>query len=133
MSASCGRRGNRALLAIDSPNTVSVDRAEIWLARVNRAAKKDRPQEDGAEVDDYRRILRLGIPLGTQPEAARFRAALVRLLDYSQVGDGPPIEFYNDLTTDTGRAQLQSAVLAIVLELLHNARRHSKSKSILLV
>ena len=95
-------------------------------------AKKNRPQEDRAEVDDYRRILRLGIPLGTQPEAARFRAALVRLLDDSQAGDGPPIEFHNDLTTDTVRAEFQSAVLAIVLELLHNARRHSKSKSILL-
>ena len=55
MSASCGRRGTVHSLAIDAPNTVSVDRAEIWLARVNRAAKKDRPQEDGAEVDDYRR------------------------------------------------------------------------------
>jgi carbon storage regulator CsrA len=171
---------NRASLAIDAPNAVSVDRGEIWLAKkqqrlatgtcgsakltgaretrqntldcdagcvpvpavrsvigtaipgVNCVAKKDRPQEDRAEVDDYRRILRLGIPLGTQPEAATFRAALVRLLDDSQVGDGPPIEFYNDLTTDKARAELQSAVLAIVLELLHNARRHSKSKSILL-
>jgi carbon storage regulator CsrA len=102
------------------------------ISRVNCMAKKDRPQEDRAELDDYRRILRLGIPLGTQHEAARFRAALVRLLDDSQVGDGPPIEFYNDLTTDKARAELQSAVLAIVLELLHNARRHSKSKSILL-
>ena len=172
--------GNRASLAIDAPNAVSVDRGEIWLAkkqerlatgtcgsakltgaretrqntldcdahcapvpavrsvirraipRVNCMARKDRPQEDRAEVDDYRQILRLGIPLGTQPEAARFRAALVRLLDDSQVGDGPPIEFHNDLTTDTARAEFQSAVLAIVLELLHNARRHSKSKSILL-
>jgi len=95
-------------------------------------AEKNRPQDDCAEVDDYRRILRLGIPLGIQPEAARFRAALVRLLDDSQAGDGPPIEFHNDLTTDTARAEFQSAVLAIVLELLHNARRHSKSKSILL-
>ena len=99
---------------------------------MNCMAEKNRPQEDRAEVDDYRRILRLGIPLGIQPEAARFRAALVRLLDDSQAGDGPPIEFYNDLTTDTARAEFQSAVLAIVLELLHNARRHSKSKSILL-
>jgi two-component system sensor histidine kinase ComP len=99
---------------------------------LSRVAKRDRPEENRAEDDDHRRILRLGIPLGSQSEAANFRAALVRLLDDSQAGDGVTIEFYNDLTTDTLRAELQAVVLAIVLELLHNARRHSKTENILL-
>jgi signal transduction histidine kinase len=99
---------------------------------LNRAAKKNRPEENRAERYDHRRILRLGMPLGSQSEAASFRAAFVRLLTDSQIGDGPGIEFCNELTTDTLRAELQSAVLAIVLELLHNACRHSKSEDILL-
>lgn len=102
------------------------------IPMLNRAAKTNRPEENRAERHDHRRILRLGIPLGTQSEAASFRAAFVRLLADSQVGDGPAIEFCNDLTTDAVRAELQAAVLAIVLELLHNARRHSKSSDILL-
>jgi carbon storage regulator CsrA len=172
--------GNRVFLAIEAPNTVSIDRKEIWLAKererlaadereralvtgpdrtrqdtldcvagrahapvgdsiarkpipmLKRVASEDRPEENRAERYDHRRILRLGIPLGSQAEAASFRAALVRLLADSQDGDGPTIEFCNDLTTDTLRAELQSVVLAIVLELLHNARRHSKSADILL-
>ena len=102
------------------------------IPMLKRGTTKDRPEENRAERYDHRRILRLGIPLGSQSEAAGFRAALVRLLADSQVGDGPTIEFCNDLTTDTLRAELQSAVLAIVLELLHNACRHSKSADILL-
>jgi len=99
---------------------------------LNRVAVESRPKESRAERYDDRRLLRLGIPLGSQPEAANSRAALIRLLADSQAGDGPPIEFCNDLTTDTVRVELQSAVLAIVLELLHNAYRHSKSENILL-
>ena len=102
------------------------------IPMLKRGTIKDPPEENLAERDDHRRILRLGIPLGSQSEAAGFRAALVRLLADSRVGDGPTIEFCNDLTTDTLRAELQSAVLAIVLELLHNACRHSKSEHILL-
>lgn len=173
--------GKRVFLAVEAPDTVSVDRKEIWLAKERdrlatahcgsanragltekrqnrpgcdahlvakpadhsmarraipmlhrRAAKQNRPAERHAERYDHRRILRLGIPLGNQSEAANFRAALVRLLADSQAGDGPAIEFCNDLSTDTLPAELQSAVLAIVLELLHNARRHSKSDNILL-
>ena len=172
--------GNRVILAVEAPNTVPVDRKEIWLAKererlaadyfgsvklaglevtrqntlgrdakrdpapvassivrraipmLNRVAKTHRPEENRAERYDHRRTLRLGIPLGSQSEAASFRAALARLLADSQAGDGPTIEFCNDLTTDTLRPELQSAVLAIVLELLHNACRHSKSADILL-
>ena len=146
--------GNRVFLAVEAPDTVSVDRKEIWLAKererlavgncgsaklagpnetrqntlgcgakrdpkpvdrsivrraipmLNRAAEKNRPQEDRAERDDHRRILRLGIPLGSQSEAASFRAALVRLLADSQVRDGPTIEFCNDLTTDAAASRV---------------------------
>lgn len=104
------------------------------IPMLNRAAGKDRPEEDHTERDDDRGVVQPSIFLNGQPNSSSLRAAVHRLIAANRECDGPEIEFWDDLTITNGelRPELQPAMLSIVQELLLNACRHSKSKRVLL-
>lgn len=67
----------------------------------------------------------------TQPVTTSIAAAIDRMIADIQAGDGPEIEFYDDVPIDELPPELQTVVFPIVQELLLNACRHSKSKNML--
>ena len=127
-SKSGGKSGSKPATIVDA----SVVRRAIPM--LNRAAGKDRPEEDHADRDDDHRVLQPDASLDGQPNASSLRAAVNRLIAVNRECDGPEIEFWDDLTITNGelRPELQPAVSSIVQELLLNACRHSKSKRVLL-
>ena len=66
-----------------------------------------------------------------QPNTTNIVTAIERLIAESRADGGPEIEFYDDVPIDELPSELRGAVFSIVQELLLNACRHSKSKSVL--
>lgn len=98
---------------------------------LNRVAGKDRAEEDPSA-----RSLSSSAPSRRFPggplSTSSLSTAVRHLIGASQACDGPDIEFCDDLTISELRPEVQPAVLSIVKELLLNACRHSKSKTVLL-
>ncbi len=84
----------------------------------------------GEECRNRHRVCRHG-DRAAQPNTSDIVAAIERLITGSRAGGGPEIEFYDDVPIDELPSELQAVVFPIVLELLVNACRHSKSKNVL--
>ncbi len=86
-------------------------------------------EQDLVECHNRQRVCKQGgrpVP----PDTTNIMAAIDHLIADSRAG-GLGIEFYGDLAIGELRPELQTAVFSIVQELLLNARRHSKSKNVL--
>jgi signal transduction histidine kinase len=94
--------------------------------------KKDRPEESRAERNGHHQALQPTVPPGDQPGMLRLKAAVHRLIAAHRADGGPEIEFCDDLTVCHLWPEVRWAVVAIVHELLLNARSHSQSENVLL-
>lgn len=168
--------GSRAILAVDAPPQMGVDRRETWLAKNRqRAAARCHSKEPeemrngtlddaptcnaqplpppsshrGAPVSEHapadgasaradspgngnHRAHRLDGQQAKQLDETALRTAIARLVADCQASGGPEIEFCEDLDGTELAPELRVALLVIVEELLHNACRHSQSKTVLL-
>lgn len=96
---------------------------------LNRASETKQCDNDLQSGHDY--AIRPGALQGSQPIANRLQEAVHRLIAISPACGRPEIEFYDDIPIDELPPEVQSVVFPVVLKLLMNARRHSRSKKVL--
>jgi len=110
-------------------NSCLVGRA---IPKLNQVLGAGMNEKDRVNRDNRHSVRENGVPLDGQTDAIGLRAALHCLIADHRACNGPEIEFCDDLVVDELQPEFQRAVLAIVRELLLNARCHSKSKNVLL-
>ena len=99
---------------------------------LSRVVPKHRREQDRAHRDDRHHGIQPMIRLGEQLGMFRLKAAVHRLIAAHRAHGGPEIEFCEDLTVRHLWPEVWWAVVAIVHELLLNARSHSQSNNVLL-
>ena len=97
---------------------------------LNRVSDEGKPKEIADYGDRYRGCLQGKEQV--RPNLVKIAAAaIVRLMTEIHAGGGPEIEFCDDIPIDELPSELQTVVFPVVLELMMNACRHSRSETVL--
>ena len=99
---------------------------------LNRAFTDAKHKETLGRLGKPCRVIHRDVVPEGRGDLAGLRATLARLVADCAACGGAEIEFCDDLSSGALRLDFQSAILAIVRELLFNACRHSKSKKVML-